>query len=299
MRSLVARVSGWVATIRLPRREDTGESQAMRIGHAAISLFGFYGLALFFVCVGCQEAPVAEGDRTFTNGIGQEMIWIPAGSYRMGDLGGGGEEDELPVREVKLSGYYLGATEVTQRQWQEVMGGNPSQFKGADLPVENVSWEDAMEFCGKLTERERVAGRLAAGRVYRLPSEAQWEYACRAGSEGDFAGDPEAMGWYYANSGWKTRPVGRKAPNTWGFHDMHGNVREWCLDFYQDSYRGLGADDPGGPPKAALILPARVIRGGSWISFSETVLRSAFRTSDHQGSCRNDNGFRVALVSGT
>ena len=241
---------------------------------------------------------MVEGDRSFTNSIGQEMIWIKPGSLRMGDVQGGGEADELPVREVKLSGYYLGATEVTQRQWQQVMESNPSHFKGGDLPVENVSWEDARDFCARLTEQERAAGRLAADRVYRLPSEAQWENACRAGTAKDFAGEPGAMGWYYRNSEWKTQPVGRKAPNPWGFHDMHGNVREWCLDFYQDSYRGLGSSDPTGPRKSAFTLPARVIRGGSWVSFSEAVMRASFRTSDHQGSRRDDNGFRVALVQG-
>lgn len=268
----------------------------MQIDRAAIGPFGLLCLALLVLGVGCEEAPLVLEGRTFTNGIGQQMIWVESGVFRMGDLTGKGEEDELPVRKVELSGYHLGATEVTQRQWQEVMGKNPSHFKGDELPVENVSWEGAMEFCRKLTEREQAAGRLTEGRVYRLPSEAQWEIACRAGTEGDFAGEPQAMGWYHENSGWKTQPPGQKAANAWGFHDMHGNVREWCLDYYQNSYRGLGTSDPKGPAKAAFVLPARVIRGGSWISFAEEVLRSSFRTSDHQGSSRNDNGFRVALV---
>ncbi len=266
--------------------------------HRAVTLLlWFFGCALLLLA-GCGEAPSGPEGRAFTNGIGQEMIWVPAGAFRMGDLTGDGEQDELPVRTVELTGYHLGATEVTQGQWKEVMGESSSQFPGDDLPVENVSWEDAMEFCRRLTASERAAGRLPKDRVYRLPSEAQWEKACRAGSKGDFAGNLEALGWYYRNSGWKTRPVGRKAPNAWGFHDMHGNVREWCLDYYQDSYRGLPETDPTGPSEATLRLPARVIRGGSWISFAEEVLRSSFRTSDHQGSRRNDNGFRVALVSG-
>jgi formylglycine-generating enzyme required for sulfatase activity len=276
--------------------KDAGELLGMRELGLVISFCKVLAPVLGMLCAGCEEASKAEGDRTFTNGIGQKMLWIGPRSFRMGDLSGQGDEDELPVREVSLSGYFLGATEVTQRQWQEVMGDNPSNFLGADLPVENVSWKDAMEFCGKLTERERAAGSLAEGSSYRLPTEAQWENACRAGGEDDLSGEPEAVAWYCGNSEWMTQPVARKAPNAWGFYDMHGNVREWCLDFYQKSYTGLATSDPVGPAKATLILPARVIRGGSWVSFAETSLRAAFRTSDHEGSRRNENGFRVALV---
>lgn len=127
--------------------------------------------------------------------------------------------------------FYLGATEVTQKQWKAVMRANPSRFKGDDLPVENVSWDDVIEFCKKLSQKE--------AKKYRLPTEAEWEYACRAGTEMRFStGDDEEelkkAGWFNGNSDKKTHPVGQKAPNAWGLYDMHGNVMEWCRDVYKD-----------------------------------------------------------------
>ena len=121
------------------------------------------------------------------------------------------------------------------------MGSNPSRFKGSNLPVEQVSWNDAMVFCRKFTERERAAGRLPKGYVYTLPTEAQWEYARRAGTTGAYAGDLNAMGWHSGNAGKKTHSASQKQPNAWGLYDMHGNVWEWCSDWYGDYPSGNGA----------------------------------------------------------
>src|SRR6185295_12837821 len=129
------------------------------------------------------------------------------------------------VHKVRITRQFeIGKYEVTQEQWQAVMGDNPSNFKGANLPVEKVSWNDAQDFLLKLNARD--------GYTYRLPTEAEWEYACRAGSMGDFAGELDDVAWYDKNSGSKTHPVGQKRPNVWGLYDMHGNVSEWCSDWY-------------------------------------------------------------------
>ncbi len=217
------------------------------------------------------EGADAETDGvTFTNGVGMKMIWLPAGSFRMGDLTGKGQPDEKPVRTVQLSGYHLGATEVTQGQWRALMGSNPSNFEGSDrLPVETVSWEDAMEFCRKLTARERSAGRLPAGYAYVLPTEAEWEHACRAGTEGDYAGDLDAMGWYDENSGGKTHRAGGKKPNAWGFYDMHGNVWEWCWTGIRQLRRALGRAIRQVPRTGSY----RVVRGGGWLNARPAVAR--------------------------
>ncbi len=232
-----------------------------------------------------------EKNATFINGIEQQMIWVFGGSFRMGDLMGNGNKNEYPIRTVELSGYHLSATEVTQNQWQEITGNNPSYFKGKTHPVEKISWDEAMEFCKLLTYFERKAGRLPVGYVYSLPSEAQWEYACRAGTEGDYAGDIEAMAWHETNSDGSSHPVATKQPNAWNFHDMHGNVSEWCRDVYQDSYEGLNQRDPVAVDRGR----HPVVRGGSWASTTHHSLRSAYRMVDPP-SYRHTIGFRVVLI---
>ena len=144
------------------------------------------------------ESQVPAKEKTFTNGIGMKMIWVPAGKFRMGDLTGAGDDSEQPVRTVELSGFYMGAMEVTQKQWEEVMSYNPSHFKGENLPVDRVNWYDAKSFCAQLSYLERRWGGLPDGYAYTLPTEAQWEYACRAGTEDDHAGDLDTMAWYGA-----------------------------------------------------------------------------------------------------
>ena len=205
-----------------------------------------------------------------------EMIWVEPGEFMMGE--------PSKQRQITLTqGFYLGKYEVTQAQWQRVMGSDPSKFKGAERPVEMVSWNDAMEFCKKLTEMEKNAGRMPNGMVYQLPTEAEWEYACRAGtttvySWGDQITEINAN---YKDSGIKqTVEVGQYAANPWGFQDMHGNVYEWCADWWADSR-----------PK----FPFRIRRGGSWSS-DWTTLRSAFSSGsppDFRGVV--DLGFRLAL----
>lgn len=223
--------------------------------------------------------------------LGIELIWIDPGNFSMGSASGG-DNDERPVTMVTLSrGFWLAQTEVTQAQWQAVMGSNPSNFKGTNLPVEQVNWTEAMEFCRKLTERERAAGRLPAGYAYTLPTEAQWEYACRAGTTGEYAGDLNAMAWYKGNSGDQTHPVAQKQPNAWGLYDMHGNVWEWCLDWYGD-YPGGSVTDPKGAASGSY----RVNRGGSWRFFA-AFCRSANRDRAGPGIRWGNLGFRLALSS--
>ncbi len=226
---------------------------------------------------------------------GIKLVPIPAGTFLMGsapdepDRG----DDEGPQTQVTLTkDFFLGATDVTQGQYAALMGVNPSDFKdvGLNAPVESVSWGDAMAFCQKLTEWERAAGRLPAGYVFTLPTEAQWEYACRAGTTGEYVGDPAEMSWYGDNSGGKTHPVGMKQPNAWGLYDMSGNVYQWCLDWY-GKYPGGDVTDWAGPPTGKW----RVLRGGSWY-YTVLYCRSAYRDFD-PGFVGNYFGFRVALVA--
>jgi formylglycine-generating enzyme required for sulfatase activity len=183
-------------------------------------------------------------------------------------------------------------TEVTQGQWKALMGGNPSYFKnaGRDAPVEQVSWDDALEFCHRLTERERLAGGLPEGYEYSLPTEAQWEFACRAGTTGDYAGDLAATAWYLNNSGNTTHRVAQKQANLWGLYDMHGNVWEWCKDWYGD-YPVGSATDPTGPSLGTL----RVYRGGGLYSNARDC-RSPNRYGLAPGFRGLRLGFRVALA---
>jgi formylglycine-generating enzyme required for sulfatase activity len=186
--------------------------------------------------------------------------------------------------------FWLGKTEVTQAQYEAITGTNPSTFKHAkDLPVEGSSWIDAMAFCQKLTERERAAGRLGEGESYTLPTEAQWEYACRAGTTGSYASEPSQVAWTKENSGATTHPVGLKRPNAWGFYDITGNVAEWCLDWYGD-YPGGNVTDPMGPRRGYY----RMARGGSWRTEAR-LGRSAARSGGSAGRVDYTLGFRLAL----
>jgi formylglycine-generating enzyme required for sulfatase activity len=227
--------------------------------------------------------------------LGIEMVRIEPGTFRMGSAPEEPDRNkaEGPQMTVTLSqAFWLGKTPVTQRQYEAFTGKNPSSLKqaGKDAPVENVSWTDAMKFCAELTEREKAAGRLPAGYVYTLPTEAQWEYACRAGTTGSYAGEPDAMAWYNKNSGGTTHPVGLKRPNAWGLYDMLGNVLEWCYDWYGD-YRGGEVADPKGPASGYF----RMARGGSWRT-EVTVCRSAARAGGSQDRRDYTLGFRLALA---
>jgi formylglycine-generating enzyme required for sulfatase activity len=227
----------------------------------------------------------------FVTETGIKLLPIPAGTFLMGSPPGEADRQEIETQhQVTLTqGFWLGATDVTQAQWTTVMGTNPSHFKGETLPVLAAFWDNAMAFCQKLTERERAAGHLPEGYAFTLPTEAQWEYACRAGTTGAYAGDLDAMAWYAKNSGGTTHPVGTKEPNTWGLFDMHGNVWEWCADWY-GSYPGGSATDPTGPASGSL----RVLRGGSW-NFDAASCRSALRYNFEPSFRFSSVGFRVAL----
>ncbi|HWT00283.1 MAG TPA: bifunctional serine/threonine-protein kinase/formylglycine-generating enzyme family protein [Pyrinomonadaceae bacterium] len=268
-----------------------------------------------------QATPaVQKSFQSFTenvNGVRLEMVAVPAGTFVMGtddaDPRRHGENEE-PAHSVTVPNFYIGKYEVTQAQWRAVMGTDPSFFKGDDLPAERVNWKDAQEFCRKLSE--------LTGREYRLPTEAEWEYACRAGTTGPFYAELDSIGWYGDNSGrervdaselfkkrgeneyvellleeygHRTRPVGQKPPNGFGLYDMHGNVAEACEDIYHDGYYGAPADGSawlsGGNPGI------RLQRGGSFLA-TALASRSAFRAKITTDVRHPTFGFRVAASAG-
>ncbi len=236
---------------------------------------------------------VAEPGRNFTTGTAEvPMIWIAPGTFFMSDPLGSDDDTWVTLSR----GYWLGRTEVTQEQWQAVMENlpSPSFFRGSDRPVDRVSWTSAMEFCRKVTERERAAGRVPAGYEYTLPTEAQWEYACRAGTTGPFAGELAAMAWFGANSDKQTHPVAQKQPNAWGLYDMHGNVAEWCADGY-GGYPGGHVTDPINAYDGPAAAMTRIVRGGA---FNATVgeCRSAMRYRYMMSYAMAGVGFRLALA---
>ena len=230
-----------------------------------------------------------------TNSIGMKLRLIPAGEFMMGSPGteSDRDDDETQHRVRITKPFYMGVTEVTQEQYQKVMGSNPSKFKGPQNPVELVSWAEAVEFCRKLSA---MPAEKTAGHVYRLPTEAEWEYACRSGTTtaygfGDDASRLGDYGWFRSNSDSSTHPVGEKKPNAWGLYDMHGGVYEWCQDWY-GAYPSGSATDPTGATSGS----HRVIRGGSWIS-SARYCRSATRYWRTPGYRNNLLGFRVLRSS--
>jgi formylglycine-generating enzyme required for sulfatase activity/serine/threonine protein kinase len=258
-----------------------------------------------------EKTAVKPDDTLITNTIGIKLRRIPAGTFFLGSRDGDAQAygDEKPGHDVRLGAFYLGETEVTQGQYRAVTGESPSHFKGSDdLPVEQVSWLDAVRFCNALSQREglspyyRIEGDAVSvpdwkGSGYRLPTEAEWEYACRAGPGGvgafcfgDDAGQLGRYAWYDSNSDGNTHPVGQKLANAFGLFDMHGNVWEWCWDGYAD-YDANPAVDPVGPLWAAF----RVIRGGGW-SRDPRFCRSADRSRYAPVIRSIILGFRVARV---
>ena len=235
--------------------------------------------------------PAADLPEDYTNDIGMQFKLIPAGEFMMGspDNDRDKQGNEAPQHRVRITRpFYLGIHEVTQEQYETVMGKNPSHFKGPSRPMENVYWEDATEFCRKLSEMDEEYD-------YRLPTEAEWEYACRAGTTTRYCcGDVLDPGYAWAsnNSRHQTHPVGEKEPNDWGLFDMHGNVYEWCQDWYDSGYYGSSpSEDPPGPATGS----GRVIRSGGWNAY-QIFCRSARRTGNSPTSPAHTLGFRVALV---
>lgn len=265
--------------------------------------------------------------RIITNSIGMKLVLIPKGTFTMGSPidEEGRLEDEVQHQVTISQDYYLGVTEVTQGQYEKVMGNNPSDFQchqsykvqgdSSNHPVEMVSSDDAVQFCKRLSE---LPEEKKAGRVYRLPTEAEWEYACRAGSTSKYSfGDDEGQlgdyAWFSGNSNQKTNPVGQKKPNAWGLYDMHGNVFEWCADWYDD-YPKQAVTDPVGPAEGVVPVnrvvhaysqdvlfqvvthETRVNRGGSSCSGAASS-RSAGRNCNAPRVGSPVRGFRVALSS--
>jgi formylglycine-generating enzyme required for sulfatase activity len=230
-------------------------------------------------------------------GVTMKLIRIPAGKFLMGSPAT--EKDrskaEGPQRRVTISkAFYMGATEVTQAQYESVMGKDPSKYKGPRNPVEQVSWHDATAFCTALSKKTQ--------RTVRLPTEAQWEYACRAGTRTRFsfgkAGKADkninAHGWHRGNSGGKTHPVGQKKPNAWGLYDMHGNVWEWCRDWYDEKFY---ANPKRVDPENTTKTKYRLYRGGSWIDKDLNNCRAASRFKNVSGHRGANVGFRVVVES--
>jgi formylglycine-generating enzyme required for sulfatase activity len=258
-------------------------------------------LVLFYLLALLDQAR-AQAPKEITNSIGMKLVLIPKGTFMMGspESEEGRQKDETQHEVTISKDYYLGVYEVTQAQYEKVMGKNPSYFQGpkvgnenADLPVENVSWDDTVEFCKKLSD---LPEEKKAGRLYRLPTEAEWEYACRAGSKTAYAFDDEEgllpeYGWFSRNSSRRTHTVGLLEPNAWGLYDMHGNVWEWCSDRYGDYPKGA-VSDPSGPKEGSY----RVFRGGGW-SLGAAFCRSACRDGLAPSIRINVIGFRVALSS--
>ncbi|MFM1943156.1 MAG: hypothetical protein RI897_2138 [Verrucomicrobiota bacterium] len=199
------------------------------------------------------------------------------------------DTDELQHEVVLTHGFFMAELECSQAIYQSITGNNPAAHKGTNRPVENVTWEDATTFCKLLTAQHQQEGILPQGWEWRLPTEAQWEYACRAGTTTARYGELEATAWYELNSGGSAHPSAERQPNTWGLHDMYGNLGEWCSDFY-DAYPTDTATNPAGPPTGHY----RVLRGMSWYHPGSRC-RSAFRYWILPTFKFNDLGFRPLL----
>ncbi|MFM9064451.1 MAG: formylglycine-generating enzyme family protein, partial [Pirellula sp.] len=264
------------------------------------SLSFFSVVFVLFQLLALLHPAKAQSPKEITNSIGMKLVLIPKGTFMIGspESEQGRDENETQHEVTISKDYYLGVHEVTQAQFEKVMGENPSHFQGAivrnenaDLPVESVEWYDAEKFCKKLSE---LPEEKKAGRVYRLPTEAQWEYACRAGSKTAYSIDDEEgllpeYGWFNRNSSDRTHTVGLLEPNAWGLYDMHGNVWEWCSDWSEEYSKGA-VSDPTGPREGS----SRVRRGGSWYDEAASC-RSAYRNWDYPSKRNIDSGLRVAL----
>lgn len=229
-----------------------------------------------------------------------EMAVIPPGTFWMGSRNG--ERDERPVHEVTVDGFLIGVREVTQQQYRDIMNTNPSRFKSPANPVEQVSWEMAAVFCNKLSEFSGLSACYDedtwecdySRNGFRLPTEAEWEYACRAGTTSEYhtgnnLTDLSYAAWLHENSDGSTHPVGSKSKNNWGLYDMHGNVWEWCNDWYDENYY---LDSPRYNPAGPESGKFKIMRGGGWIYYPKPA-RSAFRGYEKPQYRFDYIGFRV------
>jgi len=243
---------------------------------------------LVLLIIGFSTILFSQTEKIYKNSIGMEFVLINNGSFMMGsEKGKENKKDELPAHKVVIGkDFYLGKYEVTQGQWEAVMEKNPSEIKGKDLPVSNVSYLEIEEFLEKINTKKDG--------IYRLPTEAEWEYSCRAGTKTkySFGDDSKKIGdfaWTHENSGDKSKPVGKKKPNNWGLYDMHGNVMEICSDWYgRDYYSENESLDPKGPKKGSL----RILRGGCF-GYSTYRLSSAYRITFSNKAGSDVFGFRL------
>jgi len=298
-RSLVARTAARAAKTRLLTRARDNLTMYLEVHKAEDS--ARQGAAKTLKGVEAELAQfaaslAAKGDKlrtltlTLGRGVTMKLIRIEAGKFLMGTSKTSDRyKRSRPQHEVTISmPFYMGMTEVTQAQYVAITGKNPSSFIGPRNPVNSVSWNEAVAFCTALSRKCR--------KTVRLPTEAQWEYACRAGTTTSFSfgnslKDLAAYGWYRDNSGRKTHPVAQAKPNAFGLYDMHGNVKEWCSDWYIDSYADAGSRDPTGPKSG----DGRVIRDGSWSGYAD-YLRAAGRGGDAPSVHDGRFGFRVMVV---
>lgn len=280
------------ATIYAPRAGTRSSRVSLIVAIFLLSLICACGKMVEYSSTKSEivgQASQSQSRDEVSNSIGMRFRRIPAGTFMMGSETG--SRDEVPVHAVRISEpYCLGVTEVTQSQWKAVMGDNPSYVLGsANHPVEMISWDDAVSFCKKLTQMDDRYD-------YRLPTEAEWEYACRAGTTGDYHGSLDQIAWYSENSHTTTHPVATKQANPWGLYDMSGNVLEWCQDWYDgDYYRQSPADDPAGPKQGEY----RVLRGGAEHcnrKFCRSAQRFMAPPDDRSGYTY---GLRVVLVMPT
>ncbi len=271
----------------------------MKIVTGRLSARNVIGLltGIILLIFACSEKPPTDVSlskgatvKSITTKTGIEMVAIPGGEFTMGNEHG--EDDEKPAHKVQISPFYMDKYEVTQDRYQSLMGRNPSKFKGEDRPVEQLSWFAAVRYCNMRSLREGLdpcyeleplkCNYDANG--YRLPTEAEWEYACRAGTQKpySFGNNPAQLGkyaWYSGNANKRPHPVGQKVPNSWGLFDMHGNVWEWCNQYYiEDGYSSHPEKDPRGPDAGDEC----VLRGGGWNSTDE-YCRSSTRFSEPPG----------------
>ncbi len=264
---------------------------------------GLMAIFLTFLCLNLAQGAEKKGGKTMQkdkvqNPVGTqtagtatavELVFIKGGCYQRGDASGDGFDNEKPVHETCIDDFYMGKHEVTQKQWTETMGSNPSYFKdsGGNCPVEQVSWNDVQEFIKKLNQK--------TGKKYRLPTEAEWEYAARSGGkEEEYSGgdDIDSVAWYNKNSENKTHPAGQKQPNGLGLYDMSGNVWEWVADWYGEKYY---SSSPKNNPKGPDSGQYRVLRGGSW-NFTSGDARATNRNWGNPGDSDN-SGYGFRLVS--
>jgi formylglycine-generating enzyme required for sulfatase activity len=310
---------GLVAEAPLPRYSGTGETARPAPLHVSVNphtlqVLCCYVLAAILLSLSCRHAddapPQTAAPEVVTTPGGIEMVRIPAGRFTMGSVSG--KEDESPLREVEIQALWMDRYELTQASFARFDPINGSHFKAPNRPVEMVRWDDAVLYCNWRSKQEglepcyneeTLACNFAAS-GYRLPTEAEWEYACRAGTTGDYSFGSDARqlaqyAWFGDNSDKQTHAVGEKKPNPWGLYDMYGNVAEWCNDVYgKDYYKEGAASNPRGPNEG----PRRVLRGGAWNSHAEDC-RSARRVGETPGSqdacfARDAIGFRCVRRAG-